>query len=119
LLESGRPVLGICLGMQIMNNHFGGETRELAGCVHGKTDRILFDEKAFTVARYHSLYLHAVSPEFEVIARNGAGIPMAMRHRSRPLIGYQFHPESFLTEKPQEFIAYATRIFQSACAPPV
>ncbi len=107
LLESGVPVLGICLGMQIINEHFGGETAGLPDCVHGKTDRVELDGHTFTVARYHSLYLQRVTECLEVIAVNGAGVPMALRHKTRRIIGYQFHPESFMTPEGAYFVDYA------------
>jgi len=106
-----RPVIGICLGMQIINELHGGKTARSKTCVHGKTDSIEFDGRWFEVARYHSLYTSRVAECFEVLAHNADRIPMAIRHRSLPLIGYQFHPESFLTEKGAYFIRYAMRSF--------
>jgi len=107
LLESGVPILGICLGMQIINEHFGGETARLPGCMHGKTDWVEFDGRIFTVARYHSLYLRRVADCLEVIAANDAGVPMALRHKTCKIIGYQFHPESFMTPEGAYFVDYA------------
>jgi para-aminobenzoate synthetase component 2 len=107
LLESGVPILGICLGMQIINEHFGGVTARLPDCVHGKTDAVEFDGHTFTVARYHSLYLRRVAGCLDVIAVNDSGVPMALRHKSRRILGYQFHPESFMTPEGVYFVDHA------------
>jgi anthranilate/para-aminobenzoate synthase component II len=107
LLESGIPVLGICLGLQIINEHFGGGTARLPECIHGKTDEIQFQERHFVVARYHSLYLHPVAESLEVVAGNSIGLPMAVRHRTRAIMGYQFHPESFMTPDGGYFVDHA------------
>jgi|WetSurMetagenome_2_1015567.scaffolds.fasta_scaffold595482_1 anthranilate synthase/aminodeoxychorismate synthase-like glutamine amidotransferase len=107
LLNRAIPLLGICLGLQIINEHFGGQTGQLQECLHGKTDMISMRGQAFKVARYHSLYLEKVAPELEILAVNGVGIPMAARHKNRPIIGYQFHPESFLTQDGEFFVTHA------------
>ncbi len=114
LLSCSTPVIGICLGMQILNELHGGRTERLVTCVHGKTDRVDFDGRICEVARYHSLFISRVADEFEVIARNSGSIPMAIRHKSRPQIGYQFHPESFMTPDGGYFIDYALHSFANA-----
>ncbi|WP_031479854.1 aminodeoxychorismate/anthranilate synthase component II [Maridesulfovibrio frigidus] len=111
LLNSGKPVLGICLGMQILNEHFGGKTSRLEGCFHGRTEKIDFAGHHLAVARYHSLYCEIVGQGLEVIAANNQYVPMAIAHNERPLLGYQFHPESFLTEDAGVFIDYALDFF--------
>jgi anthranilate synthase/aminodeoxychorismate synthase-like glutamine amidotransferase len=111
LLSCESPVIGVCLGMQILNELYGGTTDRLETCVHGKTDHIEFNGRRFEVARYHSLYANRIADCFEVVARNNDGVPMAIRHSAKPLIGYQFHPESFMTEEGGYFIDYAVHSF--------
>ena len=102
------PVLGVCLGMQCINEVFGGRTVRAPVPWHGKTSLVTHSASGifagipspFTVARYHSL-LAEVAPEtreLEITARSEQGLVMALAHRKYPLFGVQFHPESFLTE---------------------
>lgn len=98
LLESGTPVLGICLGLQIINIHFGGLVTRLPDCMHGKTSAVaLHGVGNFTVARYHSLHVAALGAGLTPLAHTLEGVVMAARHATLPVMGYQFHPESFLT----------------------
>jgi anthranilate synthase component 2 len=100
------PILGVCLGMQCINEAFGGVTVRAPLPVHGKTSRVthtgtgLFVHvpNPFQVARYHSLAVSGLSPELEVSATSDDGVVMAIQHKTTPLTGVQFHPESFLTE---------------------
>lgn len=99
------PILGVCLGMQCINEVFGGKTVRAPLPMHGKTSRVthrgngLFNDipATFDTMRYHSL---AVSPgnTLEVTATTEEGVIMGMSHPAFPLHGVQFHPESFLTE---------------------
>ena len=107
LKEYDLPILGICLGMQVLNELYGGRTDILDYCIHGQTDEIQMSGQQFSVARYHSLYIQKVADDFDIIAQNKQGIPMAIKHKRKPLIGYQFHPESFMTKEGQFFINYA------------
>ncbi|WP_432737688.1 aminodeoxychorismate/anthranilate synthase component II [Maridesulfovibrio sp. FT414] len=112
-LESGRPVLGVCLGMQIINEYCGGRTERLEGCFHGRSEKIFFNGKMTGVARYHSLYCSVLGKGLELIAKNSAGVPMAVTHKNLPFVACQFHPESFLTDNPGEFIHYALEFYRS------
>lgn len=98
------PLLGICLGHQALVEHFGGVVGQAGETVHGKTSAIALTEhpvfaglpQPFPVARYHSLIATTVPDSLQVIARFNS-IPMAIAHRSLPILGFQFHPESILT----------------------
>lgn len=101
------PVLGICLGHQLIGEHFGMPLLHGRVPVHGKTSPVfhrgegLFEglPSPFEAMRYHSLVLDgAVVPaELEVTAWTEAGEVMGIRHRNLPIAGVQFHPESILT----------------------
>jgi anthranilate synthase component 2 len=100
------PILGVCLGMQSMNEAFGGRTVRAPLPMHGKTSEVRHEQKGLfaglptplKVARYHSLAVTDVNPALEVTARASDGVIMGLSHRESPLHGVQFHPESFLTE---------------------
>lgn len=106
------PVLGVCLGMQVINEVFGGRTQRAPLPVHGKRSRIvhrgqgLFRDlpSPFWAARYHSLCIAPGSDEIEPVAYAEDGVIMGIRHRSKPIHGVQFHPESFLTEHGMELV---------------
>ncbi|MFZ7127017.1 MAG: anthranilate synthase component II [Desulfobacterales bacterium] len=100
------PVLGVCLGLQCINEAFGGRTVRAPLPVHGKTCRVVHDRQglfagvpdAFQAARYHSLMAVDVPAVLRVTARSEDGVVMGLSHRHTPLHGVQFHPESFLTD---------------------
>jgi len=100
------PILGVCLGMQCMNEAFGGSTVHAPVPMHGKTSAVHHDgtglfegvPQPFTVARYHSLAISGTTESLRINARSTDGVPMAVQHVRHPLFGVQFHPESFLTE---------------------
>ncbi|MEW6077268.1 MAG: aminodeoxychorismate/anthranilate synthase component II [Thermodesulfobacteriota bacterium] len=100
------PILGVCLGMQCINEAFGGRTVRAPLPVHGKTDAVFHDggpifagiPSPFTAARYHSLAVEPDSNRLAVSAETADHVAMAIHHPDYPLFGVQFHPESFLTE---------------------
>lgn len=100
------PLLGVCLGMQSINEAFGGKTVKAPVPVHGKTSRIYHDDTGlfsglpnpFTAARYHSLVVDAKGRGLTVNARSEDGVAMGLWHPALKLYGVQFHPESFMTE---------------------
>jgi anthranilate synthase/aminodeoxychorismate synthase-like glutamine amidotransferase len=103
-----RPLLGVCLGHQAIGQVFGGRVVRATGPVHGKTALVEHDAKGifagldgpFDAGRYHSLIVEA-NPwpaDLEVAATiAGETTVMALRHRTFPIHGVQFHPESVLT----------------------
>ncbi len=101
-----KPILGVCLGMQCINELFGGKTIKAPVPVHGKKDEIyheglgIFNKmpKPFTAARYHSLIVERESSDLTETAHSREGIIMGIEHSEYPLFGIQFHPESFMTE---------------------
>ena len=102
------PILGVCLGHQAIGQHFGGKVIRAPEPVHGKPVEVSHDGKTifegidgnFKAGRYHSLVVERGSlPDcLEISSESPDGLIMAMRHRTLPLEGVQFHPESILTE---------------------
>jgi para-aminobenzoate synthetase component 2 len=115
---SGTPMLGVCLGHQALGEVFGGIVTHAPELMHGKTSQILHDgagvlaglPSPFTATRYHSLAVVAgtFSDELEVTATvesEHGSIIMGLQHRTLPLHGVQFHPESVLTEGGHRILA--------------
>lgn len=117
-LKGWVPILGVCLGHQSIGQALGGEIVRAPQLMHGKTDRIFHDDRGlfaglpnpFVATRYHSLVIQPESlpDQLEVSAwvdgQDGRRQIMGVRHKSLPLEGWQFHPESFLTEPGPELL---------------
>ena len=109
------PLLGVCLGHQCLVSHFGGDIVRADRLMHGKTSQATHDGKTIfaglpqplEVGRYHSLCAQQSSlPDaLEVTAKTERGEIMGVRHRSLPLEGVQFHPESVLTPAGDQLMA--------------
>ena len=109
------PILGVCLGHQSIGEVFGGVVTHAPTLMHGKTSTIhhdgktIFDgaEQDFTATRYHSLIVErdSVPDALEISAETDDGIVMGLRHRTFPIEGIQFHPESVLTTEGPKLIA--------------
>ena len=100
------PLLGVCLGHQAIGYAFGGAVVRAPQLMHGKTSPVLHDGKGvfkglaspLTAGRYHSLVVQDPLPDtLEAAAHSDDGTLMALRHRTLPIHGVQFHPESVLT----------------------
>jgi anthranilate synthase/aminodeoxychorismate synthase-like glutamine amidotransferase len=118
------PLLGVCLGHQCIGHVFGARIVRSPELVHGKTSQIYHRGEGvldglpipFEATRYHSLVIERTSlpHELKVIAETGDELVMAVRHRTLPIEGVQFHPESVLTAEGMDIL----RNFLGRCAQP-
>jgi anthranilate synthase/aminodeoxychorismate synthase-like glutamine amidotransferase len=119
-LGGSLPILGVCLGHQVIAQAYGGRVVEANEIVHGRTSAVRHDgrtlfaglQNPLVATRYHSL---TVDPErlpdsLEVSAESEDGTIMGLRHRHWPVEGVQFHPESILTIKGKQLLANFLRI---------
>ena len=125
------PILGVCLGHQAIGQAFGGRIVQARRIVHGKTEQVNLDGRGLfrgiplpaTVTRYHSLVVEPASlpEELEVTATSMDGEIMGLRHRTHPVEGVQFHPESVGTPLGKRilsnFLAYKREPFPAAQLP--
>ncbi len=109
------PIFGVCLGHQAMGQAFGGDVIRAKALMHGKTSPILHEGKSvfrglpspFTATRYHSLAVkrETLPDVLEVTAWTADGEIMGLAHRTRPIHGVQFHPESIATQHGHDLLA--------------
>jgi para-aminobenzoate synthetase component 2 len=114
------PILGVCLGHQCVGEAFGATVVRAGRLMHGKTSPIVHDGRnifaglpsPFDAMRYHSLLVGAdsIPPCLEVSARTAEGEVMGLRHRTFPIEGIQFHPESIGTPEGKRLLANFLRM---------
>jgi anthranilate synthase/aminodeoxychorismate synthase-like glutamine amidotransferase len=119
-LAGKMPMLGVCLGHQCLVHSFGGKIVRAERLMHGKTSMVahdgcdLFDcmSQSFEAGRYHSLCAEEESlpDELVITAQTGRGEIMGVRHKTMPLHGVQFHPESVLTPEGDKLMANFMRM---------
>ncbi len=113
--RAGIPLLGVCLGHQAIAAFHGGSVVRAPAPRHGKSSAVEHDgsplfrgmASPFSAGRYHSLAVReeGLPDELQVTARSEDGVVMALAHRSRPVFGVQFHPESVLTPEGERLLA--------------
>jgi len=113
-LAGSIPILGVCLGHQSIGEAFGGEVVRAERLMHGKTSMIRHDQRTifrdlpnpFEATRYHSLIVRreTLPSCLEISAETAEGEIMGLRHRTYPIEGVQFHPESILTRPGKDLL---------------
>ncbi len=113
--RAGIPLLGVCLGHQAIAAFHGGRVERAPAPRHGKSSAVSHDGSVlfaglpspFEAGRYHSLVVResGLPPELAVTATSDDGLVMALAHRSKPVYGVQFHPESVLTPEGERLLA--------------
>ena len=109
-----KPILGVCLGHQGIGICFGAKVINAPVLMHGKTSQVVHDEKTiyqgipqnFKAGRYHSLIIdrESLNGELKITSSTHDNLIMGVRHKSYPIEGIQFHPESILTEEGEKLI---------------
>lgn len=118
------PMLGVCLGHQVIGEALGGRVVRAPQPMHGRTSLIQHDEQGLfaglpnplSVCRYHSLVVEELSlpRDLQVTARTADGVVMALVHRELPVAGVQFHPEAILSEGGVPLLANFLRLAKIA-----
>ena len=114
-IEKQKPLLGVCLGHQAIGAALGGKVSRAPELLHGKTSQVQHKNEGvfkdlkspFRATRYHSLAIEtpSVPDELLVTATTDTGVIMGVKHKSAPIEGVQFHPESVLTEGGHQLLA--------------
>ena len=114
-IEKQKPLLGVCLGHQAIGAALGGKVSRAPELLHGKTSQVQHKNEGvfkdlkspFRATRYHSLAIEtpSVPEELLVTATTESGVIMGVKHKSAPIEGVQFHPESVLTEGGHQLLA--------------
>jgi len=114
-IKKNKPLLGVCLGHQAIATALGGKVSRAPELLHGKTSQVKHNNQGvfknlkspFTATRYHSLAIEnpSMPSDLEITAETDTGVIMGVKHKSAPIEGVQFHPESVLTEGGHELIA--------------
>ena len=114
-IEKQKPLLGVCLGHQAIGAALGGKVSRAPELLHGKTSQVQHKNEGvfkdlkspFRATRYHSLAIETTSvpEELLVTATTDTGVIMGVKHKSAPIEGVQFHPESVLTEGGHRLLA--------------
>jgi len=114
-IEKQKPLLGVCLGHQAIGAALGGKVSRAPELLHGKTSQVQHKNEGvfkdikspFRATRYHSLAIEtpSVPKELLVTATTESGVIMGVKHKSAPIEGVQFHPESVLTEGGHQLLA--------------
>ncbi len=110
-LDHDLPLLGVCLGHQAIGQALGGKIIQTKP-LHGKTSAITHNNKGlfkniptpFKVTRYHSLIIESCPADLEVTAQTDDGIIMGVQHKTKPVHGVQFHPESIATQNGHDIL---------------
>ena len=114
-IKKQKPLLGVCLGHQAIGAALGGKVSRAPELLHGKTSQVQHKNEGvfkdlkspFRATRYHSLAIEtpSVPEELLVTATTESGVIMGVKHKSAPIEGVQFHPESVLTEGGHQLLA--------------
>jgi anthranilate synthase len=118
------PLFGVCLGLQGLVEYFGGELAVLGYPMHGKSSRVQVQGgvqldglgEHFEAGRYHSLYASRIPDCLQVVAASEDNVPMAVEHKSLPLMAVQFHPESILTLEGNAGLKLIANVVDYACS---